>query len=89
MESAAAMKTTDSTSSVVLFTDGANNGDIDYDGFREWYESNEDVQGIPVFIIAFGEASSDELSKLADLTDGRVFRTDNLESAFKEVRGYL
>lgn len=89
MESAAAMKTTDSTSSVVLFTDGANNGDIDYDGFKKWYESNEDVQGIPVFIIAFGEANGDELSQLADLTDGRVFQTDNLESAFKEVRGYL
>ena len=49
------------------------------------------MQGIPVYAILFGEASADEMGRLAELTGGRVFDAvgGDLTSAFKEIRGYL
>ena len=44
---------------------------------------------IPIYSIMFGEADSSQLSKIANLTNAKVFdgRTSLLE-AFKQVRGY-
>ena len=77
--------------SVVLFSDGENTDAPGIDGFAQWYEANEAVQGIPVYAILFGEASADEMGRLAELTGGRVFDAvgGDLTSAFKEIRGYL
>ena len=44
---------------------------------------------IPVYSIMFGNADSEQLNRIANLTSGKVFdgRTNLLE-AFKIVRGY-
>lgn len=89
LDSAKTMKTDDSTTSVVLFTDGENNGSTDFSGFKEWYESHPEYEGIPVYTISFADANSDELQELSDLTGGRQFSATDLTSAFREVRGYL
>lgn len=90
LEDAKGMVTDDSTTSVVLFTDGENNGDTDFDGFKDWYSRNKAVHGIPVYTISFADANSEELDALASFTGGRQFSaSSDLSSAFKEVRGYL
>jgi Ca-activated chloride channel family protein len=76
---------------VVLMTDGESNCGLDRDEFKAWYNSQgEDVRGIPVFPILFGEGDADELKQLADLTGGRLFdsRSTPLPIVFKEIRGY-
>jgi len=44
----------------------------------------------PVFSILYGEASDEQLKQLAQATAGRVFdgRTDGLDKAFREAKGY-
>lgn len=82
----------DSFTSVVLLTDGENNGRMGFRAFEEWYSENSDsVAGIPVYAIAFGEGNRGELERLAEMTGGKVFDADdgNLTSAFKKIRGYL
>lgn len=74
-------------SSVVLMTDGVSNSGKSYEDFeRRWTELGLDV---PVFCILFGEASRDQLERIANLTRARVFdgRKD-LVAAFRQVRGY-
>lgn len=72
--------------SVILMTDGLSNIGS-FSNLRNTY--NRVGKDIPIFSIMFGEASSDELSDIANLTNAKVFdgRT-NLLQAFKEVRGY-
>ena len=91
LELAAQTRADDNVTSVVLFSDGENTDAPGIDGFAQWYEANEAVQGIPVYAILFGEASADEMGRLAELTGGRVFDAvgGDLTSAFKEIRGYL
>jgi Ca-activated chloride channel family protein len=76
---------------VVLMTDGESNRGLSQAQFEDWYRSQGDaVRGIPVFPILFGEASPEELRRLADLTGGRLFdsRSSSLAAVFKEIRGY-
>jgi Ca-activated chloride channel family protein len=76
---------------VVLMTDGINNRGLSRAEFAEWYRNEgEDVRGIPVFPILFGEGNASELGQLAGLTGGRLFdsRSDSLATVFKEIRGY-
>jgi Ca-activated chloride channel family protein len=76
---------------VVLMTDGMNNRGLTRFEFDEWYRNHgEDVRGIPVFPILFGEGSAKDLKQLADLTGGRMFdsRSNTLAEVFKEIRGY-
>lgn len=91
LELAAQTRADDNVTSVVLFSDGENTDAPCIDGFAQWYEANEAVQGIPVYAILFGEASADEMGRLAELTGGRVFDAvgGDLTAAFKEIRGYL
>lgn len=77
--------------SIVLMTDGLNRDGIDYHGFNAFYAQESDyIAGIRTFPILFGEASSDEMENLANLTGGKVFdsRKSSLAQAFKQIRGY-
>ncbi len=77
--------------SVVLMTDGENNTGADASGFQKFYNSQPDaVKAIPTFAIIFGEASPQDLTKLAALTGGQSFDSRNvsLPSVFKVIRGY-
>lgn len=72
--------------SVVLMTDGEGN-DGSYSNMTDTIKNAKNK--IPVYSIMFGSADSEQLSKIAQLTSGKVFdgRTNLLE-AFKIVRGY-
>ena len=72
--------------SVVLMTDGEGNVGR-YNDLRDYYTSIN--FNIPIYSIMFGEASRNQLSEIAGLTNAKVFdgRKD-LVKAFKEVRGY-
>lgn len=91
LELAAQTRTDDNVTSVVLFSDGENTNAPGIDDFAQWYEATPEAQGIPVYAILFGEASADEMGRLAELTGGRVFDAvgGDLTAAFKEIRGYL
>jgi Ca-activated chloride channel homolog len=76
---------------VVLMTDGESNTGVNPSEFRNWYTSQGDqVRGIRVFPILFGEGNPRELSEIADMTGGRVFdsKSKSLAAVFKEIRGY-
>lgn len=72
--------------SVILMTDGESNVGSINNLRSEYIKTGKDI---PIFSIMFGNASSDQLEDIADLTNAKVFdgRT-NLLGAFKEVRGY-
>lgn len=77
--------------SIVVMTDGENNGGISLNEFANWFNQLPPAdQGIKIFPVLFGEASPEELKRLADLTGGRTFdsRKSSLQSIFKEIRGY-
>lgn len=72
--------------SIVLMTDGEGN-DGSYNNMVNTIEKSKNK--IPVYSIMFGNADSEQLNRIANLTSGKVFdgRTNLLE-AFKIVRGY-
>jgi Ca-activated chloride channel homolog len=77
--------------SVVAFTDGENTQGRDIEQFKRDYAAlPEDVKGIPVFWVLFGEGNEAALKELAKLTGGRVFdaRKTPLYSVFKDIRAY-
>lgn len=77
--------------SVVALTDGENNKGRTLEDFKRDYAAlPEDVRGIPVFWVLFGEANEAALKELAQLTGGRVFdaRKTPLYSVFKDIRAY-
>lgn len=77
--------------SVVAFTDGKNNMGRRLDDFKRAYEQlPEDVRGIPVFMVLFGEAQEGDLKELVNITGGRVFdaRKTPLYAVFKDIRAY-
>lgn len=88
---AAKGKGADKVTSVVLLTDGENTDGEGWDAFRRWYDQHDEVHGIPVYTVLFGDSSKDEMTQIADLTGGKVFDAESgdLTSAFKEIRGYL
>ncbi len=67
-------------------TDGAVNVGNFNDLSNSYKKLNKEI---PVYSITFGNASEMELSRIAKLTNAKVFdgKTDLLK-AFKEVRGY-
>jgi Ca-activated chloride channel family protein len=76
---------------VVLMTDGQNNRGMNGRGFRRWYAAQGDsVRGIRVFPILFGEGDQEELSRIAEMSGGRLFdsKSSSLATVFKEIRGY-
>ncbi len=72
---------------IILMTDGQSNKGKGFNDFKNEYEKAK--LDVPVFSIMFGDASSDQLNQIADLTHARVFDgRKNLIAAFKSVRGY-
>jgi Ca-activated chloride channel family protein len=77
--------------SVVAFTDGENNKGRSLEQFKRDYALlPEDVRGIPVFMVLFGEAQESALQDLVKTTGGKVFdaRKTPLYGVFKDIRAY-
>lgn len=77
--------------SVVAFTDGENNKGRSLEQFKRDYAAlPEDVKGIPVFMVLFGEANEAALKDLVQTTGGRVFdaRKTPLYGVFKDIRAF-
>ena len=72
--------------SVILMTDGEGNIGT-FKTLETTYRSiNKDI---PIYSITFGNASYNQLNKMANLSNGKVFDgRSNLLEAFKIVRGY-
>ena len=71
---------------IILMTDG-NSVSANYTELSSYYINNN--LDIPVYSIMFGSAVREQLDKLANLTNAKVFDgKTNLKSAFKEVRSY-
>ncbi len=77
--------------SVIAFTDGENTQGRNLTQFKEAYAAlPEDARAIPVFTVAFGEASDVALKEIAKVSGGRSFdaRKTPLPAVFKEIRAY-
>ena len=77
--------------SVVAFTDGESNKGRSLQQFKQDYAAlPEDVRGIPVFMVVFGEANEAALQDLVKTTGGKLFdaRRMPLYSVFKDIRAY-
>lgn len=72
--------------SVILMTDGEGN----IGTFKDLEETyNMYKKDIPIYSITFGDASYEQLNKMASLSNGKVFDgKSDLVKAFKTVRGY-
>ncbi|OEY25469.1 magnesium chelatase [Corynebacterium sp. BCW_4722] len=90
----AALEATDTSNgipSIVLLSDGEDNRGPRFAQFEKIYRGlPANQRSIPVFVILYGEAKESEMHELAELTGGAVFDALNgdLESAFKEIRGF-
>ena len=72
--------------SVILMTDGVGNIGTFKDLESTYKEYNKDI---PIYSITFGEADIEQLNKMANLSNGKVFDgKSDLVKAFKTVRGY-
>ena len=72
-------------------TDGENTNGLSMNEFARWYAAqDEDLKGIRVFGVLFGDGNPKELARLAELTGGHVFdaKSKPLVAVFKEIRGY-
>jgi Ca-activated chloride channel family protein len=77
--------------SVVLMTDGENNDGIGPSTWQAEYQSlPQQVRDVHTYPILFGDSSKDEMQQIADVTGGRLFdaESSDLESIFKQIRGY-
>ena len=77
--------------SVVLMTDGENNNGLSPEDFTTEYQAlPAAVKAVPTFPILFGDAKTDAMQSIADLTGGKLFdaKSTSLESIFKQIRGY-
>ncbi|GAA1855268.1 vWA domain-containing protein [Myceligenerans crystallogenes] len=79
---------------VVLMTDGENNSGTTPEAFTRRYEAlPAEVRAVPAYTIRYGDADPAELTRIADLTGGRMLDagpgTDDgaLLQAFQETRG--
>lgn len=79
-------ETDDYTKTIIAMTDGAVNIGSFNNLSRYYKKLNKEI---PVYSITFGNASETELSRIATLTNAKVFDgKKDLLKAFKEVRGY-
>ena len=75
------------SASVILLTDGNSNQGKTIADFEKYKNANN--KDIPIFSIAFDDASEEQLSKISELTSGKVFDGRNdLINAFRKARGY-
>ncbi|NGY60253.1 VWA domain-containing protein [Lentzea sp. NEAU-D13] len=81
----------DRFTSIVLMTDGENTGSEDIGNFQVFHQGlPQNLKGIPIFPVLFGESATTEMEQLAKMSGGKVFdaRSRSLTAAFKEIRGY-
>ncbi|WP_086664770.1 VWA domain-containing protein [Lentzea kentuckyensis] len=81
----------DRFTSIVLMTDGENTGDETIGNFQAFHQGlPQNLKGIPIFPVLFGESATAEMEQLAKMSGGKVFdaRSRSLSAAFKEIRGY-
>ncbi|ANZ40064.1 hypothetical protein BBK82_32525 [Lentzea guizhouensis] len=81
----------DRFTSIVLMTDGENTGSEDVEDFSVFHATlPQNLKGIPVFPVLFGESATSEMERVAKMSGGKVFdaRSRSLSAAFKEIRGY-
>ncbi|GHH29723.1 VWA domain-containing protein [Lentzea cavernae] len=81
----------DRFTSIVLMTDGENTGSEDVTDFQLFHQGlPQDLKGIPIFPVLFGESATAEMEQVAKMSGGKVFdaRSRSLSAAFKEIRGY-
>ncbi|MEU0886048.1 VWA domain-containing protein [Lentzea sp. NPDC005914] len=81
----------DRFTSIVLMTDGENTGSEDILQFQVFHQNlPQNLKGIPIFPVLFGESATTEMDRLAKMSGGKVFdaRSRSLSAAFKEIRGY-
>lgn len=72
--------------SIIVMTDGEGNVGT-YRSLENTYQSIG--KEIPIYSITFGDASLDQLERMSNLSNGKVFDgRNNLLEAFKTVRGY-
>ena len=73
-------------------TDGENNAGYSFDAVSRRGTSAlpAAVQAVHVYPILFGDANTEEMASLADLTGGRTFdaQSGDLTDIFKQIRGY-
>jgi Ca-activated chloride channel family protein len=77
--------------SIVLMTDGENNSGRDLSALlRDYQQFSTGTRAIKTFTVLFGEASPQDLQRIASVSGGTVFdsRTVPLSQVFKEIRGY-
>ena len=74
------------TKTIILMTDGYSNNGSFYD-LKNYYNKNK--SNVPIYSITFGSSDENELARIADLTNGKVFDgKSGLKQAFGEVRSY-
>jgi Ca-activated chloride channel family protein len=81
----------DRFTSIVLMTDGENTGSEDIGRFEQFHRNlPQNLKGIPIFPVLFGESATAEMERVAKMSGGKVFdaRSRTLSAAFKEIRGY-
>ncbi|WP_425147548.1 substrate-binding domain-containing protein [Deinococcus sp.] len=76
--------------SIVLMTDGESNEGPSADDFRGFYDAlPANMKAVKTFTVLFGDGNKTEMNDIAALTGGRSFDgTQNLQAAFKQIRGY-
>jgi len=77
--------------SIVLMSDGEVTAGAGLAEFRAFHAGlRGPAADIPVFVILYGEANVAEMTAIAEMTGGKVFDAldGDLDSAFKEIRGY-
>ena len=74
---------------IVVLTDGVV--EPRYEDFVRFCEGlSPEARKVPVFTVLYGAADEDEMTRLAELTGGKVFdaREDGIGEVFKEIRAY-
>jgi Ca-activated chloride channel family protein len=77
--------------SIVLMTDGESNQGIDSGTFSSAFANLPTaVHDVHTYPVLFGDANTDQMQSIADLTGGKLFDAtkDSLGTIFKQIRGY-
>jgi Ca-activated chloride channel homolog len=75
---------------IVLMTDGESNEGPSPDEFTNFYQAlPAAAKSVKTFTILFGDGNKGAMNDIATLTGGRTFDgTEDLQAAFKQIRGY-
>jgi Ca-activated chloride channel family protein len=74
--------------SIILMTDGESNTGASFEAMQKHRQQTAQT-GVPVFAIQFGEASPDQLKRIATETQAKLFDgKSDLSRAFRDAKGY-